>query len=323
MANTDFSALVHSPIDLRDELLAFAEEAKYPGIPFGVPVIDRHVIPIRPGNFVALIGRPGSAKSSVCAYLARQEAKRIVERGKQLEEAVVYVTWESSAEELEAFFQADDKVSVSDIAWGRADLEYMREKAQSRANLPIWVIGHGIGRAGKKAPRMTIEAVLGGIRTMEDEYHVKPRLLIFDYVQLMPVPSAKERVEQVSEAAILIKELAGQLAVPAIAAVQARQEVDRSASKIPGMDDGQWSSSITQTADKAFALMRPIVAFPGAKRIKLDWLDGKEVEITDTLLILRLLKQRMEKAGLTWALHFDPRYLVLAEKELRQQEDWK
>lgn len=325
----DFAALVHSPVDLRDELLAYAEAAQtQPGIPFGIPSIDKIVIPMRPGNLVCFIGRPGMGKSSMLAYLARHEAKRIVARGKQFEEAVVYVTWESSAEELEAFFQADEHVSVSDIAWGRADMEYLKQKAQSRPSLPIWVIGHGIGKMSKNLPRMTLESVLKALETMHEDYGVKPTFMLFDYLQLIPVPRAADRIEQVTEAPVRVKELAQRVGVPAVCGVQARQEVDRSKDKMPQLSDAQWSSAIGQIADKAFSLMRPIVYYSAGDKIEASWLPNKPMlEVTDTLLIMRLLKQRMEQGHFTWALHFDPRYLTLAERELHQREppvlDWE
>lgn len=315
----DFSALVHSPVDLSNELLIYAESTQtYPGVPFGIPSIDRIVIPMRPGNLICLIGRPGAGKSSMLAYLARHEARRIMARGKQFQEVVVYVTWESTAEELEAFFQADEKVSVSDIAWGRADMEYLKQKAQSRPSMPIWVVGHGIGRIGKKMPRMTLESVLGALETMHTDYGVKPTLMLFDYLQLIPVPRAIDRIAQVTEAPLLVKELAQRVGIPAVCGVQARQEVDRTRDKIPELSDAQWSSAIGQTADKVFSLMRPILYFPDGGKIEATWMKDKtQIDITDTLLIMRLLKQRMEQGRYTWALHFDPRYLRLTEMELR------
>jgi len=237
----DFRALVHSPSDLSAEHLAWAESIQTgQGIRWGIPAIDRVVIPMQPGNLTCLIARPGSGKTSLMAYLARHEAAVITARG-ATDEAVVYVTWEQSAEELEAFFQTDGTYSISDIAWGRVDLEIMRQRAVKRAKLPIWVIGHGIGRADRRLPRMTPEAVLHAVETMHEDYGVKPSLLLFDYMQIIPVGRADDRVKQVTEVPILIKELNLRIGAPAVVGVQASREVDTRTIKIPELADAQWA----------------------------------------------------------------------------------
>jgi len=316
----DFRALVHSPSDLSAEHLAWAESIQTgQGIRWGIPAIDRVVIPMQPGNLTCLIARPGSGKTSLMAYLARHEAAVITARG-ATDEAVVYVTWEQSAEELEAFFQTDGTYSISDIAWGRVDLEIMRQRAVKRAKLPIWVIGHGIGRADRRLPRMTPEAVLHAVETMHEDYGVKPSLLLFDYMQIIPVGRADDRVKQVTEVPILIKELNLRIGAPAVVGVQASREVDTRTIKIPELADAQWASSIEQTADKVFGLWRPAVTEEGGTLIELG---RQQYPVNDQLFVLRLLKQRGDRARFTWVLHFHPAYLQLAELEIEHAAEWE
>lgn len=318
MADKDYRIFVHSPADLARECLDWAERARSdPGIPFGIPAIDKVVIPMKPGELISIIARPGHGKTSLMAYLARAEAKRLQATGDN-SQVVVYVTWEQSAEELETMFQASKDYSVSDIAWGRANLEAMKRHAVKRAAMPIWVIGHGIGRAGQKMPRMTVDVVLGAIETMKADYGVTPRLMLFDYMQLVPVARARDRIQQVTEAPIRIKELALRIGAPAVVGVQASREVDRRDEKIPRMDDAQWSSAIEQTSDKVFGLWRPCQTEPPNSPPVL--LGDREFEINERLLIMRLLKQRGDQGRHTWALYFAPEYLKLAELETRHTE---
>jgi replicative DNA helicase len=313
--------LIHTPADLAAEHLAWARRnMAVPGIPWDVRSVDNWMIPMRPGDLVGVMGRPGHGKSSIMAYLARCEAKRIMERGTETTEAVVYVTWESSAEELENFFVADDKASASDVAWGRADIEYLEKKAVKRARVPIWVIGHGIGRASVDTPRMTVDVVYDAIESMQADYGVKPSLVLLDYVQIIPVAKANERTAQVTEAVIRAKELAQRAGVPIVAGVQARREVDTYKLPIPEKADAQWASGIEQTCDKLFGLWRPAIS-PGFEN-KLIEIEGcaAPVEVTQRLMILRMLKQRFEDGRFTWALHFAPQYLTLCELELRNHE---
>jgi len=315
---TDFRILVHTPAELATQYVAWAEHIQTdPGIKFGVDTIDRRVIPMRAGELISLIARPGHGKSSLMAYFAREHARQIVARDAQMQEAVVYVTYEASAEELEAFFQADGEHSVSDIAWGRADLDAIKRKAAKRANVPIWVVGHGIGRANRKAPRMTPEAVLGAIETMEDDFGVKPVLILFDYMQLVPVPGFRDRVQRVTEVPILIKEVALRVGCPAIVGVQARREVDDRAEKIPEMRDAQWASSIEQTSDKIFGLWRPCRTEEAGCTLSIEGVEGI-YPVNERLLVVRLLKQRGEAGRFTWAMFFAPEYLKLAEMEMRR-----
>lgn len=311
---TDYRALVHTPADLATEHIRWAERIKTePGIRFGIADIDAKVIPMRAGEEIAIIARPGHGKTSLLAYLARSTARDITDDA----QAVVYVTWEQSAEELEAFFQADGKYSISDIAWGRADMEALKRRAVKRAGLPIWVIGHGIGRAGQAMPRMTPDVVLGAIESMKADYGVTPALMLFDYMQLVPVDHARDRIQQVTEVPIRIKELALRVGAPAVVGVQARREVDDREEKIPELRDAQWASSIEQTCDKVFALWRPYQTEPAGSKIQIG--EGDLYTVDERLMILRMLKQRGDAGRYTWGMHFDPAYLklgTLARKEM-------
>ena len=313
---SNVKVLVHTPADLASEHLAWATKIQDdPGIQFGIPAIDKLVIPMRGGDLVSIISRPGHGKTSIMAYLAKREAARIIARNATESEAVVYITWEQSAEELECFFQADGQYSASDIAWGRVDLETIKHKAVKRATVPIWVIGHGIARADQKTPRMTPSVVLGAIETMEADFGIRPTLMIFDYIQLIPTEQAKDRVQQVTEMPIKIKELALRVGAPAVAGVQAGRNVDERRAKIPEIRDAQWASSIGQTSDKVFGLWRPWQTEEPDSVIELS---DQRYSVNEWLLILRLLKQRGDRGRHTWAMYFQPQYMKLALLETRR-----
>jgi len=328
MKKPDYAKLVHSPADLSAAIIQWAEHVeKYTGITWGIPCIDSKVVPMYPGDFTCILGRPGAGKSSLLAFLAKQEARRIVERGTQDKEAVVYVTWESSAEEIASFLMISGKktggYSVSDLAWGRVPLEKVRQDALNLVTLPVWTIGHGIGRADQNIVRMTPKVVYHAIETMEAEYGRKPVLMLFDYIQLIPSETAQERVAQVTEAPIRIKELALTLGAPAVAAVQASRKVDTYDTKLPEQNDAQWASSIEQTADKMFSLWRPAVTeglVRDGQPIFIEF-QGKRLQVTNELMLIQMIKQRREQGRHLWAMYFDPAYLWLAEMELRHAAD--
>lgn len=308
---TNFRQLVHSPAELAQEHVAWAKHLKdTPGVPFGLPSIDDKVIPFHPGDMVTFVARPGHGKTSILAWLARTEAKRIIARGAKHTEAVVYVTWEQVTEEINAVLDIGGSYTVSDIAWGRADLDAVEAQARKRAGLPIWLIGDSLARTDSSSPRMYPDAVFAAIETMHEEHGVKPSLLCFDYIQLIPIPSQADRMKQVTEAAHRCKELAKRVGCPAAVAVQARREVDSRDLKIPGLWDAQWASSIEQTADKYFSLWRPWLTEPRDSVIDID---GRPIPVTENVLILSMQKQRFESGRWTWALWFDPATLELQE----------
>lgn len=313
--------LVHTPAEMITGYVEWAERARSdPGIPFGVKAIDEHMIPMKPGDLVCVLGRPGDGKTSILAYLARQEAARIVARGAASSEAVVYVTWEQSCEELTAFFMAGQEYSVSDVAWGHVDIDKIRRQAARGANVPIWVIGHGISRAGEKTPRMTPDVVLAAIESMHEDFGVKPTLMLFDYLQLVPIPQASRRVDQVTEAPIRIKEVALRVGAPAVVGVQANRDVDNRAVKLAEQNDSQWSSAIEQTSDKMFSLWRPARTEEMLGR-PVEMENGKRYEVTANLMLIRMIKQRFAQGRHTWAMHFDPAYIKLAALETRSTND--
>ena len=319
----DPRSLVHTPPEMMAEVVEWAEDVQVnPGVKWGIPAIDRKVIPMYPGTLTCLIARPGMAKTSLMIRLAREEAKQIVARGMEEKEAVIYTTWEQTSEELTAMLMAHPDVTYSDIAWGRADLGKLKKMAVKGAQTPVYIIGHGITRKGTKTPRMTTELVYQAIRSMESDFGIKPRLMLFDYLQLIPTEKASHRVEQVTEMPIHLKELSMTVGAPSIAGVQASREVDKMEYPIPEIMHAQWASSIEQTGDKVFSLLRPIRA-PGGKWVEGDHFDigGVTYVVNSNLLIIRLLKQRGEEGAYTWGMHFDPALMRLADLELVDLEE--
>jgi hypothetical protein len=176
------------------------------------------------------------------------------------------------------------------------------------------VIGHGIGRANSAAIRLTPDVVLEAVEAMEEDFGVRPTLMLFDYLQLIPSRNYTDRVQQVTEMPIRIKELALRIGVPAVCAVQAARRVDDYDDKMPKMQDAQWSSAIEQTCDKVFGLMRPIKYHDEGALIEVG---GMTIPVAEHLLVMRMLKQRFEQGSWTWPLHFNPATLEMGDLERR------
>jgi replicative DNA helicase len=298
---------VQSPADLAQGYVQWAKKLKTdPGITYGC-VLDRHMIPLHPGDLMAVVARPGHGKSSWMAYMAKKTAAEIVKR-KAENEVVVYVTWEQSAEEIEAFFQSGDSYSSTDMVWGRVPDGVIEKAAVGRGKLPVWVFGESKRHEGMKRPKMSIEYVYAAIESMQEDYGVKPVLMCLDYVQIMPTNPRQDKTGQVDEAVRQAKELAIRMGLPIIMGVQAGRKVDEYRNAIPTMSDAQWSSSIEQVADKQLALWRPIRSYDPSDRPFVP-INDIEYKNEEDLFIVRILKQRFGIGYGAWAIRFKPQTL--------------
>jgi replicative DNA helicase len=289
-----------------------------PGVTFGIPSVDSVMVPMHPGDLTVLVARPGHGKTSLLAYLARHEAERIMREGKNLTggECVVYISLEQITEEIDSYFQMNDVYSASDIVWGRVDMDVVKANAIRRVALPIWLIGDSIAKASPDTPRMTTDVIWQLVQSIRWEYDITPTLICLDYLQLIPVRKASDIVTDVTYAAGMIKELAKQCGCPAIVAVQARQEVDDYNVKLARLRDGQWASRIGQTCDKWFSLWRPWITDRGIAPIEIN---GDNIEISENLFVMQMLKQRFGAANFTFPLYFDIPQLKLCKMELERK----
>lgn len=305
---------LHSPADASQSYVHWAEKLQNEvGITYGC-VLDNFLIPLHPGDLMAVVARPGHGKSSWMAYMAKKTALDIARRGAE-DEVVIYASWEQPIEEIEAFFESGNEYSSTDMAWGRVPMDKVRRGAVKRASLPLWFIGHSLRHAGIKKPRLYFEQVYEAIEGMRHEYGKRPVLICLDYLQIIPVQQGVKRHERVAEATFQTKELLMELGVPGIVGVQAGRQVDSYADPIPSMADAQWSSAIEQTADKQISIWRPVKTHDPAEKPYID-VGGNEFSNDEKLLVVKLLKQRFEKGYGSFAVRFIPQTLEVYDYEV-------
>lgn len=321
-----YAGMFYTPAELSGLYLRFAEHIRTaPGLRWWIDSLDRAMIPLRPGNVLGIIGRPGHGKSSVTAYYAKRTAWQLVEEKRADKECVVYITYDQSVEEMEALFQADEEISVTDLASGQANMDAVRVRALQRVNLPIWTMGRSVLEK-RHAPRMTISNVYEALRAMETEYGMHPALVCLDYIQIVPIEGHMDRNSQVTEAIVSAKELMLEIGSPMAMCVQATRAVDQRDDKIPTIGDCQWSSALEQESDKLLGILRPSLAYKDWEGRKIRY-KGHEVPITPTTFMMRLEKQRFAPAGQLFLLDFAPQYVRLSDLELEaqpgaQSEEW-
>ena len=316
----DPSIYVHSPADLGAmHVENYKRILKYPGVQWGIPLVDKYVIPMRPGDLVVISGRPGSGKTSLLARQAKLVAQDIAKRGADETECVMYVSWEQHAEEIEAYFQADATYTHTDYSWGRVAIKDVERKARERARLPLWIIGHSRRHIRKQTQPLTLDIVFRAIESMVQNYEQspKPTLLCFDYAQVIPPGRDEQRYRQVKEIIRSSKDLSLRTGCPILMGAQASRDVDRYDIPIPRLNDNQESSGIEQVPDKVFGIWRP---WKTEEHHSQRTLWGTTYEITPDLFFLKMNKQRGDDGDKIFPLKFDMAELAIAEIDLHSQE---
>ena len=303
---------MHSPDAVSKSYVEWARKLKSdPGVTYG-GVLDKHIIPLHPGDLMTVVARPGHGKTSFLAHMAKRAALDIVKRGAQEKECVVYVSWEQTIEEIDSLFQSGKDYSSTDMAWGRVPMEKIEANSIKRISLPIWPFGESKRHEGSSRPRMTIDYVYEAVEAMQEDYGRRPVLMCLDYIQNIPVDSRRNKTEQVDEAANGAKELAVRQGLRVVAGVQASRDVDSYREPIPTMKDAQHSSSIEQISDKMVGIWRPYKTLDPDTTPTID-VGGRVCQNVPGLFVVRLLKQRFDQGYGTWPLHFKPETLELSD----------
>lgn len=314
---TDVRDITYSPNDAAKEALATIEERRTDigvGVRTGIPCVDEYFQPARPGQLVAVIGMTSNYKTGFMQWWARQAAQQIV-KDQNSGKAVVYVTWESAVEELLALDMAATlKISATDIFQGRISdeqMEQLRSTAFQRSGLPLWIIGHSI-KEGKRRPRLTLTLIGKALAHIRDEYGLTPRAIFLDYLQQIESEEGEDRRMQVFYNVYRCKDMSYAMKCPVVLATQAKREVYANAWGVPGVADSLESSNLEHTADGVLGVWLPKTNHEVGSFIEMK--GGKDrLEVTDNLLILRVLKQRMGPAGRSWPLYVAPERNFVAE----------
>jgi KaiC/GvpD/RAD55 family RecA-like ATPase len=324
---------LHTPAQSNSAYIQYVEEVyKAPSVDWGTRTLDSYITPQLPGQFTTILGRPGNAKTSLLIYLAKREAYKII-RQKSETKCVVYVSWEEPVESIETMLQSGVEYTAADVAWRRADLKKIKDKAVSRAGLPIVIVGQSMIRdRNTRKPPMTVDRVRDAILALYHEFGYQPTLVIGDHLQEIPVLNKKDRISEVTEAVYSLADLAVQVYAPLLLSVQASREVDDHGLPIPALNDGQWTSAIEQKSFRMFGILRPVTIQPKNGTILEEiQINKKAYRVDKNLLILRLLKQRGYFPPLsTFPLNFDPALFTLEDREpvcgdegMSPNEQWK
>jgi hypothetical protein len=197
------------------------------------------------------------------------------------------------------------------------DWSKLEQAAVRVGQIPIYRIGESIARA-EDMPKLYLSNMIRSLVDLVDGKvsgeKIKPAAIFFDYLQAFPIdPEIQangdvntQRRLQVRSDLYRLRQAAAYFDCPVVVAIQAKQFLDGAAGKdwqVPGIYDGEESSSIAQRSDRIIQLWMPKQTHPIGYEI-----NHKAVSftVTENIIVLKVGKQRGGlPSGRSWMLQVD------------------
>lgn len=226
--------------DRLDEL--HKREGGLRGVPTGFKDLDNMLAGLQPSNMLVLAARPGVGKTAFQLNIARIAAV-------DYKIPVGIFSVEMSKEELtDRLLVRQSEIDAWKLKTGKLEEEDFSRFSEAMgilADAPLYIDdtpGVSILEMRTKARRLQVECGL--------------QLLIIDYLQLVRGRNLENRVQEVSEISMGIKNLARELKIPIIACSQLSRAVEVRGGSRPRLADLRESGSIEQDADVVMFLYR-------------------------------------------------------------------
>jgi hypothetical protein len=297
------------------EAIKNARENKTRGLGINIAEIRDYFAPVMPGQVCAIVAQTSHYKSGFLHFIEHEAAKQLMAEGRE-DEILIHVSVEECVEE-QAFleFARDSGEEAGNLARGQVqDWDKLEASAIHVGSIPIYRIGDSLARA-EDMPNLYMSNMIKSIQVLsEDLLTWKPKIagLFFDYLQAFPIdPEIRQsshdsqRRLQVREDVYRLRKAAAYFKCPVYVAVQAKQHLDGAYPPImlPGIYDGEETSSIAQRFDRIISLWMPKMTHPVGTQI--DYKD-LSFRVDDNLLWIKVCKQRGGlPSGKVWQCRID------------------
>lgn len=213
------------------------------GVPTGFKDLDNVLAGLQKSNLIILAARPGVGKTSLALNIAQYVAV-------QQKLPVGFFSLEMSQEELvDRLLVAQADIDAWKLKTGKLnekDFASLSDAMGELAEAPLFV---------DDTPGMSIMEMRTKARRLQAEQGVQ--LIIVDYLQLAHSRNLENRVQEISEVSMGLKNLARELRVPVIALSQLSRAVEhRGGTKKPQLADLRESGGIEQDADVVMFMYR-------------------------------------------------------------------
>jgi replicative DNA helicase len=327
----DYSRLVFTPVEASNAAEKYVKELREndgDGMPLYIPKMEykpeskKGFLPVKRGELITVLGRPGNGKTGFMFRWARMRAndlrKQAALGNKTASNSVVlYFTMEQMVEELRLFHvAAEDGISATDMANGKLDDEVwgrVTNSLRGMHTIPLWLAGKSVERRKDKL-KLTEESLVGILESIEkwqgDEIKTQVDSVFVDYLQRFR-SNGKDWVQFYGDTTNGLKEMAGDFATRMFVGIQAKREVDKYDVPIPQMDDGQWTSGIEQQSDGMISVVRPAHYKSNGESFDDVVVQGH------SQMVITVLKRKLGPENFNDWVKFEPEYNRLDEQELK------
>ena len=293
------------------------------GIRFNTPKLDEYLIPPTTGDLVIVCGRPHNFKSGILRHVFYGELQAIIAR-KNYTECGIFISREETVERAAMYWLAvKSGVSVTEMRKGaitKHDVKNIDVAIVQVLDWPMFFIGHSTKRSAngkRKRPKLTPKTLDKALGYIINTMKFDPTIVCVDYLQRLQsdLPS-KNKLEHYSDCVDWAKDMALWTGSAAYLGSQAGRQVQDRAFAMPALEDSQWSSNAEQSADQFYGVWMPKTKYPPSQEVQSVTIEGKEVDITDRMLLLQVHKQKDGEAGRVFPLHIEPEYLKIHDMEI-------
>ena len=275
---------------------AASSDKKIPGLPTGLPDLDKNILGLNKGELILIAARPGMGKTSIALNIAMHVAKNV-------NKTVAVFSLEMSREQLVSRLLAGEGLvpsqnlltgQLSSSEWGR-----IVTAAQTLSATDMRIDDN---------PTLSVADMNAQCRRVANL-----GLVVIDYLQLMQSAGGKSnysgenRQQVVSDISRMLKIMAKELNVPVICLSQLSRANESRPNKRPVLSDLRESGAIEQDADVVIGLYR----------------DGYYNQESDNpnlaeAIILKNRKGQTGTVNLTWL----PEYTTFASYDNRHSDDY-
>ncbi|MCG8312753.1 MAG: replicative DNA helicase [Pseudomonadales bacterium] len=234
-------SILKSTVDKIDEL--FSSDEAMTGITTGFTDLDEMTSGLQPSDLVIVAARPSMGKTTFSMNLVENA---IIRTGKS---ALVFSMEMPSESIVMRMLSSLGRIDQTRIRSGK-----LEEEDWPRFNSAISMLAEQklfIDDQGGLSP---VEVRARARRVARDVGEIG--IILVDYLQLMQVPGAASRVEEISEISRSLKGLAKEMNCPVVALSQLNRSLEQRPNKRPVMSDLRESGAIEQDADVIMFIYR-------------------------------------------------------------------
>jgi replicative DNA helicase len=208
---------------------------KIQGVKSGFQQLDAILGGFQPSDLIILAARPSVGKTALALDMARHIAT------KEKKNVGLFSLEMSNMQLMDRILSMQVNVGLWDLRMGK-----LKDEAFERLADAMGVLSES-GLFIDDTPGLHIMEMRTKARRLTMEHKVD--MIIVDYLQLMQGRTRDNRVQEVSEISMFLKNLARELNVPVLALSQLSRAVESRTTRIPQLSDLRESGSIEQDAD--------------------------------------------------------------------------